>query len=318
MLIKNILKLDEKDRKILHELDVDARQSYSKIGKKVGLSIPSVRDRIKSLMDREILLGYLAVINTEKIGYTFFNIYLKTHFPSWEEEQSFIEFLKNHPNVGWFATFSGTWTMKTGIIAKDRNHFEEISREIFNRAGKNLIDRTTTQPLAAYVCKHKFLDDEKVMEGGVYRTCPPEKLDEADLKVLLLLDQNPRMPLLEIAKKAKLTVWQAKYRMKTLMEKGVLQEFRPIINLPKLGYHWYHIQFRLNASEEEKNKFIAYLKAHPHVFYIIDLVGACNVVAEFLIETNKKLEETIKEIKDRFSGIISSYEPLLIIQEHKH
>lgn len=319
MLIKNIVKLDEKDRKILHELDVDARQSYSSIGKKVGLTIPSVRDRIKSLMDREILLGYLAVINTEKIGYTFFNLYLKTHFSGWEEEKEFVEYLKAHPNVGWLATFSGAWTMKTGIIAKNRNHFEEISREIFTKAGKNLIDRTTTQPLAAYVCKHKFLDKEKLMEGGVYKTGEPEKLDETDLKILLMLDMDPRIPLMDIAKKAKVSIWQAKYRIKNLMQRGVLQELRPIINLPKLGYHWYHIQFRLlNVDEKEKVRFISYLKAHPSVFYILDLVGACNVVAEFLIETNKKLEETIKEIKDKFSDIISSHEPMLIIKEHKH
>lgn len=199
MLIWNVVKIDEKDRKILHELDVDARQSYSSIGKKVGLSIPSVRDRIKKLMDREILLGYLAVINTEKIGYTFFNLYLKTNFQNWDEEQDFIQFLNDHPNVGWFASFSGAWSMKTGIIAKDKSHFEEISREIFNRAGKNLIDRTTTQPLAAYVCKHKFLDKEKVMEAGVYQVGKPAKLDEADMKILHLLSLNPRIPLLEIS-----------------------------------------------------------------------------------------------------------------------
>lgn len=319
MIIKNIIQLDEKDRKILHELDVDARQSYSKIGKKSGLSIPAVRDRIKNLIKKEILTGYLAMINTEKIGYTFFNMYLKTNFDSWEEEQEFIKFLKNHPNVGWFASFSGTWTMKTGIIAKDRKHFEEISREIFNKAGRNLLDRTTTTPLAAYVCKHKFLDTTKIMDGGEYKIEEPVKLSEADLKILHLLNLNVRLPLLEIAKRAGLTLWQVKYGIKMMIEKGVLLEFRPIINLRKLGYQWYHIQFRLsNFSPEDKKRFISYLKEHNKVFYILDLVGACNVVAEFLIETNKEFEETIKEIKTKFSGIINSYEPLIIIQEHKH
>jgi DNA-binding Lrp family transcriptional regulator len=32
-----MIKIDAKDRKILYELDINSRQSFSKIGKKVGL-----------------------------------------------------------------------------------------------------------------------------------------------------------------------------------------------------------------------------------------------------------------------------------------
>jgi|GEM_PF-2494283 len=319
MLIKNAIRLQEKDRKILHELDIDARQSYADIGRKVGLTIPAVKSRIEHLKEKGILAGFLTVINTEKIGYTFFNTYLKTNFNSWDEEQDFINYLKDHPNIGWFASFSGVWSMKAGIMARDRQHFNVISRDIFTRLGKNLLDRTSTQPLAAYVCKHKFLDDSKIMDGGFYHITTPVELDRQDLKILSLVDEDPRISLLDISKRTGIAHTVVQYRLKRLVQSGVIQEFRPIIDLQKLGYQWYHVQFRCqNVCEADKKRFISYLKVHPKVFYIIGLIGACNLVAEFLTDGGDDFQNIIKELKQEFPDMIHSYEPLLITKEHKH
>jgi len=319
MLIKKAIKLNEKDRKILHELDIDARQSLLQIGNKVGLSMQSVKRRVDILMKKGILTGFLTVINTEKLGYTFFNIYFKTNFTSCEAEQDFVNYLKAHPNVGWFASFSGAWSMKAGIMACDRQHFNDISQEISNRLGKNLIDSTTTEPIAAYVCKHKFLDDTKIMDGGFYHITCPVELDSQDWKILSLVDANPRISLVDIGKETKTAHTVVSYRLKRLIQSGVIQEFRPIIDLQKLGYQWYHVKFRFqNITEEDKKRFIAYLKAHPKVFYIIDLIGACNLVAEFLTDGGNDFSEIMNTLKAQFPDMIHSYEPLLITKEHKH
>jgi DNA-binding Lrp family transcriptional regulator len=52
---KMLKNLDLKDRKILYELDLDSRQSFRSIGKKVGLSKDTVASRIKSLIQDGII-----------------------------------------------------------------------------------------------------------------------------------------------------------------------------------------------------------------------------------------------------------------------
>ncbi|MEM0493397.1 MAG: winged helix-turn-helix transcriptional regulator, partial [Candidatus Thermoplasmatota archaeon] len=47
--------LDLKDRKILYELDLNARQSFGDIGKKVGLSKDSVAYRVKRMEDEGVI-----------------------------------------------------------------------------------------------------------------------------------------------------------------------------------------------------------------------------------------------------------------------
>ena len=60
--------IDEIDRKILHELQSDARASYAELGRRVGLTTPAVIERVRKLEDAGVILGYRAEIDTAKIG----------------------------------------------------------------------------------------------------------------------------------------------------------------------------------------------------------------------------------------------------------
>ncbi len=69
MIIKwNLHMLDEIDRKILSELQLDARTSYAELGRRVGLTTPAVIERVRKLEDAHIITGYRADIDTAKVG----------------------------------------------------------------------------------------------------------------------------------------------------------------------------------------------------------------------------------------------------------
>jgi Lrp/AsnC family leucine-responsive transcriptional regulator len=59
---------DEIDRKILYELQVDARISYAELGRRVGLTTPAVIERVRKLEDAGVITGYRVEIDTAKIG----------------------------------------------------------------------------------------------------------------------------------------------------------------------------------------------------------------------------------------------------------
>jgi Lrp/AsnC family leucine-responsive transcriptional regulator len=60
--------IDEIDRKILLELQSDARTSYAELGRRVGLTTPAVIERVRKLEDAGVITGYRAEIDTAKIG----------------------------------------------------------------------------------------------------------------------------------------------------------------------------------------------------------------------------------------------------------
>ena len=60
--------LDSVDKKILSILKNNARNSVSNIAEEINLSIPATSDRIKKMEDMEVIVGYKAVINPQKVG----------------------------------------------------------------------------------------------------------------------------------------------------------------------------------------------------------------------------------------------------------
>ena len=60
--------LDETDRRILSELQEDCKAPLAHVGKRVGLSAPSVMERIRKLEEAGIIRGYHAVLNSRKVG----------------------------------------------------------------------------------------------------------------------------------------------------------------------------------------------------------------------------------------------------------
>ncbi len=61
--------LDRIDAAILRELSADARIARAELARRVGLSAPSVADRVRRLEDVGIITGYGARIDPSKLGY---------------------------------------------------------------------------------------------------------------------------------------------------------------------------------------------------------------------------------------------------------
>jgi Lrp/AsnC family leucine-responsive transcriptional regulator len=62
------MKIDKTDKKILDILQQDGRVSASNIASELGISIPTVTDRIKKLKDSGIIKGIHAVLDPKSLG----------------------------------------------------------------------------------------------------------------------------------------------------------------------------------------------------------------------------------------------------------
>lgn len=61
--------IDDLDLQIIKLLQEDSRASYGKIASKLGVSVGTVYNRIKSLEDKGILKGYTVIVDPMKVGY---------------------------------------------------------------------------------------------------------------------------------------------------------------------------------------------------------------------------------------------------------
>ncbi len=94
-----------KDYAILRELDINFRQSFSAIGKKVKLSKNSVAIRFERLKD--LMLHNVTGINNELIGQTMVKVYYSFDFYDEKTERKIIEYIQNNSNIMWAARMYG-------------------------------------------------------------------------------------------------------------------------------------------------------------------------------------------------------------------
>ncbi len=67
---QGIIQLDDLDKRILRELQNDARVPFRTIAEAHGISIGTVHNRLKKLKEDGILKGFVPVLDDQKLGYT--------------------------------------------------------------------------------------------------------------------------------------------------------------------------------------------------------------------------------------------------------
>jgi Lrp/AsnC family leucine-responsive transcriptional regulator len=60
--------IDATDRRLLTELQADARLSLAELGRRVGLSSPAVAERVQRLEREHVILGYHAELDPRALG----------------------------------------------------------------------------------------------------------------------------------------------------------------------------------------------------------------------------------------------------------
>jgi len=92
MNLKNVSSVDGLGMRILRELQINARSTFSEIGRKVGLSSPAVAERIYKMEESGIISGYHADINPIVFGHNIMAfITLTTQPGKYKEIYTFAE-----------------------------------------------------------------------------------------------------------------------------------------------------------------------------------------------------------------------------------
>jgi Lrp/AsnC family leucine-responsive transcriptional regulator len=64
-----VVELDDTDRRLLIELQQDARLSLAELGRRVGLSAPAVAERVRRLTDEGVIRGFRTDVDPRALGY---------------------------------------------------------------------------------------------------------------------------------------------------------------------------------------------------------------------------------------------------------
>ncbi|MFX1565285.1 MAG: Lrp/AsnC family transcriptional regulator [Promethearchaeota archaeon] len=147
--------LDEKDKKILRELERDCRQRTNAIANATDIPVTTVHNRIKKLTSSGHISSFRAILNPEKldkplVSFVFVSINrnsLESSEP--KSDRELIAKIASHPAILEAHTVTGDWDLLLKIRAKDIGELEAIINSELREP--KLIERAQTIcAMAAY------------------------------------------------------------------------------------------------------------------------------------------------------------------------
>ena len=116
--------LDATNRRILAELQTDARLSLAELGRRVGLSSPAVGERLARLEDEGVIQGYRAVVDPRALGYTL-GVVIRSR-PAARELAAVAQLARDTPEIVECNRVTGDDCFVMTAYVRDVIHLEEL------------------------------------------------------------------------------------------------------------------------------------------------------------------------------------------------
>ena len=116
--------LDRIGLEILSALQEDGRNTFSELGKRVGLSSPAISERVRRMEEAGIIKGYRAIVDPEKMGYPITAAVRLS--ASRERQEDLLAFLKSRKEVLSCERVTGADSFLLTVIVTNVSHLESL------------------------------------------------------------------------------------------------------------------------------------------------------------------------------------------------
>lgn len=308
--------LDVLDRRIMYELDLNARASAAEIAKGLRKSKETINFRIKRLIDNGYISYFYAVYNTSKLGWYHHKVYVKFKNITPDKEKELFEYLLAQPHLSYLASVEGYYDCVFLVMVRDSQEMINFLHPFISKFGEYIQQKDLVIFLTAHRLNNRFLyAGEKSVDYYYPIPLGQYKLDETDQKILDVLSNNARLPLTQIAGKLRIDPKTVKYRLKKLEKDEIILGYVSAPNFEKLGLQFIQINITFKDPAITAS-VIEYFKSTNACLFAIELLGKYDLLVEVHVKSNDELKGIIDGFRNRFVSQYNDYDLHTINKEY--
>jgi Lrp/AsnC family transcriptional regulator, leucine-responsive regulatory protein len=302
--------LDQLDKKILYELEIDASIPLTKLAKKLKHSKEMIIYRMQRLQREGILTNCTAIIDMAKLGYITFRIYLRWQNITARKKEEFYKYLRAEETIWTIALLHGKWDVGFFIGLKSEESIAKF-HDIWNRILRKYKERIADYKIAIYspvfnFNKRFFAEWPCTVVEKVYGLGPTIEHDDLDEKILHMYAANARAPFTRISRKLNVSTETVRQRIKKLEQKKVIVGYKADLDVAKMGWQGYRVDFTLNSTHKNKELF-EYIKHHKNFYQINNPIGGADFETEVIVKDLPHLLQVLEEVASKFSDVVNGY-----------
>jgi DNA-binding Lrp family transcriptional regulator len=313
------MQLNVKDKKILSELDLNARATFQEIAKTARLSKESVIYRVKLLEKKGIIQRYTTLVNFTALGYTGYVVYSRFQNVNEELKKEIISYLENIPEIYWIALVGGKFDIAFGIMAKNVFQFNKIYYAILSKYGSYLADNAIAIRTELRQHKRDYLSEKKPKAlNAPFFGKEPEilELDLLDSNILTIMSNNARISLVELAAMLEKPASTVSLRIRQMGKSGIIQGYSAYIRPQKYGMQSYRLLINLqNMNEKSRSQLFSYINTNPKMLLAIETVGEWGFEITLEVESHEELQKEISMLRGSMKDIIKGIEFLIMFED---
>jgi DNA-binding Lrp family transcriptional regulator len=313
-------KIDLTDRKILYELDQDSRQSLGKIAKKVRCSKQTLHYRIRRLESEGVISGFVTAIDTAKLGYSMYMLFIELSGISLGKKKEFLAFLAKQKNIAWLASCGGKFDIAMRVNARSMEEFNMIFKDM--QAGYPGFIKNHIISLSYEYHRYQRMfyprENHPKEELFVIRQEKEMETDEADRMLLQLLSKNSRIGTNELAKKAQISPNTVRVKIKRMQDEGVIKRFTISINEKLLGIERQDMLISLrNLGQEREKELEEFCKQENRITFMLRAIGKWDLTLTVDSKGQADFQDFLTSFRSSFSDIINEFEIAGIMEDVK-
>jgi Lrp/AsnC family transcriptional regulator for asnA, asnC and gidA len=292
------MKIDKKDRLILKELYIDARQSNSQIARKTMVSKESVAYRLKKLR-QELIHKIVPVIDYFKIGYQIYKLQIDFNLGGEQKIEQIINKIKKIKGIYSINHLESNWDLEIVFVLKSNKEINEKYEEVLNLYGEFIKEKMFSLVTQKEYFNPFYLTDGKKVKKMISDDSEIKVLTEVELKILTSLLQDGRKSILDIAKEVNISPTNATYHLKKLIKEKIIIGYYLILNVEKINHETYNTGLMIK-NNIKKLDIMQYLSRLENVTEITVSLGGYDLEFEMQIENLHQVHKILKKLKQTF------------------
>ncbi len=183
-----------------------------------------------------------------------FKVYLKLeNIPN--EREKFFEELKHSKDIYWYGISDGVFDCVFAILSKSIIEYYEKINFLLARWEHIIISKVLGTMVDNTQYSKKFFINDKDVQSVVFGgDVVDNKIDELDYKILIILANETRIPIMELARRVNSTIEIVRGRIRKLEEKKIILNYRIALDFNKLGLEFFKLSFILEIYPNKMRK----------------------------------------------------------------
>ena len=306
--------------RVLHAIDLNARQSVASLSRTLGPSREVIERIIENDESSGVIRGYITVVDIGKLGYIGVAVYARVETTDESRFRSLLRFVAENRHFYWSATLGGRFDVLMAIQATSLVHFAEVLSDL-QRRFPFIVDTQFAIRTRATQYQRQYLNQRsaKRVHGGFTSGEAPHRLTNHERQVLGVLIDAPRAPVVEIARKCKLSRITVTATIKRLEEARVIQGYSALLRSQELGYEGYLILIALRRFDERVRAEIRKFAAKEHgVIFCIEAIGGWQTELHCEVRSQRDLQQLARRFRTEFSDNVVSLEVIAALEYYEH